>query len=145
MDKNYSIIEIGTFKEDLANKKRIMVGQELDLTGSEISFNHTPAGGFTPFAHSHKLNEEVYIILSGNGMFMVDGDEFPIKEGSIIRIEKVEPVSYSKTGNLRIHSGAPELIYYRRNRPWQDLSRLCFGMEACKQYYNTSTFVFLIC
>ncbi len=86
MDKNYSIIELGTFKEDLANKKRIMVGQDLGLTGSEISFNHTPAGGFTPFVHSHKLNEEVYIILSGNGMFMVDENEFPIKEGSIIRV-----------------------------------------------------------
>lgn len=86
MDKNYSIVEIGTLKEDLAIKKRIMVGQDLGLTGSEISFNHTSAGGFTPFVHSHKLNEEVYIILSGKGMFMVDGDEFPIMEGSIIRV-----------------------------------------------------------
>ena len=86
MSKNYSIMEIGTLKEDLAKKERIMVGQELGLTGSEISLNFVPAGKYTPFVHSHKLNEEVYIILNGKGLFMVDGDEFPVQEGSIIRV-----------------------------------------------------------
>ena len=86
MEKNYSIMEIGTLKGDLADKGRIMVGQELGLTGSEISFNYAPAGTFAPFVHSHKLNEEVYIILSGKGMFMVDGEEFLIQEGNVIRV-----------------------------------------------------------
>ena len=86
MGKNYSIMQIGTLTGDLANKGRIMVGQELGLTGSEISLNYAPAGTFAPFVHSHKLNEEVYVILSGNGMFMVDGEEFPIQEGDIIRV-----------------------------------------------------------
>ena len=86
MGKNYSSMNIGTFKGDLAQKGRVMAGQELSLTGSEISFNYTPAGKFTPFVHSHKLNEEVYIVVSGSGKFMVDGDEFDIQEGSVIRV-----------------------------------------------------------
>lgn len=86
MGKNYRIMEIGTLKENLTEKGRIMVGQELGLTGSEISLNYTPAGAFTPFVHSHKLNEEVYIILGGKGLFMVDGEEFPVGEGSVIRV-----------------------------------------------------------
>lgn len=86
MKKNYSIMEIGTFKEGLASKGRVMAGKELGLTGSEISFNYAPAGSFTPFVHSHKQNEEVYIILSGKGMFMADSDEFSIEEGNIIRV-----------------------------------------------------------
>lgn len=86
MEKNYSIMKIGTLKGDLADKGRIMVGQELGLTGSEISLNYPAAGTFAPFVHSHKLNEEVYIILSGKGMFMVDGEEFLIQEGDIIRV-----------------------------------------------------------
>jgi len=86
MGKNYGLMNIGTFKGALHEKGRVMIGQELSLTGSEISFNYTPAGEFTPFVHTHKLNEEVYIVISGNGKFMVDGDEFTIQEGSIIRV-----------------------------------------------------------
>jgi len=86
MEKNYGLMNIGTFKGALPEKGRVMTGQELSLTGSEISFNYTPAGEFTPFVHTHKLNEEVYIVISGNGKFMVDGDEFTIQEGSIIRV-----------------------------------------------------------
>ena len=86
MGKNYSSMSIGTFKGDLAEKGRVMAGTELSLTGSEISFNYTPAGKFTPFVHSHKLNEEVYIVVSGSGKFMVDADEFDIREGSVIRV-----------------------------------------------------------
>ena len=86
MEKNYGLMNIGTFKGALHEKGRVMAGQELSLTGSEISFNYTPAGEFTPFVHTHKLNEEVYIVISGNGKFMVNGDEFTIQEGSIIRV-----------------------------------------------------------
>ena len=35
----------------------------LGLTGAEISINHLPAGVGVPFVHSHKKNEEIYIIL----------------------------------------------------------------------------------
>lgn len=86
MKKNYHVTEIGTLKEDLAKRERIMVGETLGLTGSEISLNYAAAGKFAPFVHSHKLNEEVYIILSGKGLFMVDEEEFAVQEGSIIRV-----------------------------------------------------------
>ena len=39
----------------------------LGLTGAEISINNLPAGVGVPFVHSHKKNEEIYIILSGKG------------------------------------------------------------------------------
>jgi len=86
MEKNYSLMSVGTFKGDLAEKGRVMAGTELGLTGCEVSLNCTPAGRFTPFVHTHKLNEEVYIVISGNGKFMVDDDEFAIQEGSVIRV-----------------------------------------------------------
>ena len=86
-DKNYGIMSIGTFGGDLVEKGRIMAGEQLGLTGCKISFNATPAGGFVPFVHAHKLNEEVYIILSGDGAFMVDGEEFAVKEGDVVRVD----------------------------------------------------------
>lgn len=103
MEKNYDLMNIGTFKGGLAEKGRVMAGQELSLTGSELSFNYTPAGEFTPFVHTHKLNEEVYIVISGKGKFMVDGDEFAIQEGSIIRI--------APTGERAIKAENDDLVY----------------------------------
>ena len=39
-----------------------------------------------PFFHSHKANEENYIILSGSGKFQVNDEVFDIAEGSVIRV-----------------------------------------------------------
>ena len=39
------------------------------------------------FVHIHKKNEELYIVFRGNGIFFVDGEEFPIQEGSLIRVD----------------------------------------------------------
>lgn len=60
-----------------------------DATGAtscEISFGSLPSGAAVPFFHSHKANEENYIILSGIGKFQVGDDVFDIAEGSVIRV-----------------------------------------------------------
>lgn len=60
-----------------------------DATGAtscEISFGSLPSGASVPFFHSHKSNEENYIILSGAGKFQVDDIVFDVAEGSIIRV-----------------------------------------------------------
>lgn len=55
-------------------------------TGCEISFGTLEPGQAVPFFHSHKQNEEVYLILRGSGDFQVDDTTFPIAEGSIVRV-----------------------------------------------------------
>lgn len=55
-------------------------------TSCEISFGSLPTGAAVPFFHSHKANEENYIILSGAGRFQVDDAVFDIAEGSVIRV-----------------------------------------------------------
>lgn len=60
-----------------------------DATGAtscEISFGSLPTGAAVPFFHSHKANEENYIILSGAGKFQVNEEVFDIAEGSVIRV-----------------------------------------------------------
>ncbi len=89
--KNYSLVDVGNLTE-LAGKEidgmkgRFMLGKALGLTGCEVSMNSCPPGAFAPFVHSHKMNEEVYIIVKGKGVFYVDGEEFPVREGSMIRV-----------------------------------------------------------
>lgn len=59
----------------------------LALTAAEVSLNNLPAGVSIPFVHAHTHNEELYIVLEGNGVFFVDGDEFGISQGDCIRVE----------------------------------------------------------
>ncbi len=52
-------------KVSVAQDTRTELHDKLSLTGAEISVNNLPAGAGVPFVHSHKKNEEIYIILSG--------------------------------------------------------------------------------
>ncbi len=80
--KTYSVTELG----DLDSITRVTLKEKLDLTGAEISVNRLPAGADIPFAHSHKRNEEIYIITSGKGMFLLDGAKLPVNEGTAVRV-----------------------------------------------------------
>jgi mannose-6-phosphate isomerase-like protein (cupin superfamily) len=81
--KNYEAASIGALKD----VTRVTLHEILTLTGSEVSVNRMPAGASIPFIHSHKANEEVYIFLEGRGAFLVDGDQFDVAEGSVVRVD----------------------------------------------------------
>jgi mannose-6-phosphate isomerase-like protein (cupin superfamily) len=81
--KNYESISFGP----LDDVKRVTLHDDLGLTGSEISVNRLPPGASVPFLHSHEMNEEVYLIVAGRGSFLVDGEEFPVVEGTAVRVD----------------------------------------------------------
>lgn len=62
------------------------VKEATEATSCEISFGTLKTGEAVPFFHSHKANEENYIILSGSGKFQVNDEVFEIGEGSVIRV-----------------------------------------------------------
>jgi len=89
--KNFTLMDMGPFKNLLEREYKGFKGKyflrgELGLTSCEVSLNRLPAGKAMPFVHAHKKNEEVYIVTGGNGTFYLDGDEFPVQEGSLIRV-----------------------------------------------------------
>ncbi len=81
--KNYKLSSV----EDIEQAVRATLHEKLSLTGTEISINELPAGVSVPFVHSHKENEEVYIILEGKGQLFIDGQEFNVERGNAIRID----------------------------------------------------------
>jgi len=83
--KNYKVSSIG----EIGKVGRVTLHDELGLTGSEVSVNNLPAGVSVPFVHAHKRNEEVYIVLKGKGQFYIDGDEFAVEEGDVLRLDPV--------------------------------------------------------
>ncbi|MCX4328748.1 MAG: cupin domain-containing protein [Lachnospiraceae bacterium] len=77
--KNYS-------KVSVTQDARTELHDKLSLTGAEISINNLPAGAGVPFIHSHKNNEEIYVVLSGKGKVVVDGETASLAAGDWIRI-----------------------------------------------------------
>lgn len=103
-----------------------------DATGAtscEISFGTLPTGAAVPFFHSHKENEENYIILSGAGKFQVNDEVFDIAEGSVIRVAtnsdrnlkctSAEPMTYiciqAKEGSLGNYTATDAELNEREN------------------------------
>ena len=103
-----------------------------DATGAtscEISFGTLPTGAAVPFFHSHKDNEENYIILSGAGRFQVDDNVFDVAEGSVVRVAthcdrnlkctSAEPMTYiciqAKEGSLGGYTMTDAEITEREN------------------------------
>jgi len=60
-----------------------------DLLGSaglEMSLNVVPPGKGIPFLHRHQQNDEVYVVVGGQGQFLVDGECLDVAEGSVLCI-----------------------------------------------------------
>ena len=75
-----------TQKQLLERKTELSYMKSCLLTGAEISLNELPAGANVPFVHSHKENEEIYGILSGNGKAIIDGEEISLSTGDWLKI-----------------------------------------------------------
>lgn len=80
--KDY-VLELGP---EIKIPGKIFGGQALGSTGGEFSFQVFAPGQETGFLHTHKNHEELYFFLKGKGEFQVDGDIFPVEEGSVIRV-----------------------------------------------------------
>lgn len=73
-------------KVSVAQDARTELHDKLSLTGAEVSINNLAAGTGVPFIHSHKHNEEIYVILEGKGKAVIDGEEVALAAGDWIRI-----------------------------------------------------------
>lgn len=93
---NFSAISVGALNElgdyvlelgpEVKIPGKVFGGAALGATGSEISFQVFQPGTESGFLHTHKNHEELYFFLSGKGEFQVDGEVFPIAEGSVVRV-----------------------------------------------------------
>ena len=78
---------------------KVFGGGAVGATGGEFSFQSFAPGSETGFLHTHKNHEELYFFLSGKGEFQVDGEVFPIEEGSVVRVAPDGKRSVRNNGN----------------------------------------------
>lgn len=82
---------------------KVFLRETLGATGVEISWNSFPPGAGMPFLHAHREHEEVYLFTGGEGEFQVDGEIFPVREGSAVRVSPAGARAYRNTGNTPLH------------------------------------------
>ncbi len=113
---HFAALDLGSFSDlkqycfeseggKLRVEGKLFLKQALNLTSSEISFNSLPAGKSVPFYHKHRLNEEIYVFLKGQGEFEVDDQVCWVHEGTVLRIDPA--------GVRRLHNTSTEedLVY----------------------------------
>ena len=110
-----------------------------DLEKPEISINHLPVGASVPFVHYHKTNEEIYIILSGKGKAVVDGEDIELSAGDIVRIAPDgkrqffaaddSEISYAC---IQVKAGSLEAVYRRRCSNRVSMSFKVVGISASR-------------
>ena len=93
--QNFEAVNIGSWDEVIGYELpmgpnvlhgKVFVGQAVGATGGELSFQTLVPGQDSGFLHTHKTHEELYIIIKGEGQYQVDGEIFPVREGTVIRV-----------------------------------------------------------
>ena len=105
--KNFTAVNVGKLSEvkdyvlplgEIEIPGKVFVGQALQVTGSELSFQTLVPDQDSGFLHTHKTHEELYFILKGEGVYQVDGEVFPVSEGSIVRVAPEGKRALKNTG-----------------------------------------------
>jgi uncharacterized cupin superfamily protein len=106
---NFSAAQYGApaawraFEMDHPRRGRIQgktfLGSPLGLTGMEVSLGSMQPGEAMPFVHAHKQNEELYLVLSGTGEMLVDGERIPLRPGSAVRVATAGVRAWRATGS----------------------------------------------
>ncbi len=106
--RNYKAVSIGSIDQIIEHelpmgpnviKGKVFVGQAMGTTGSELSFQTLVPGQDSGFLHTHKTHEELYIILRGEGTYQVDGEQFAVSEGTIVRVSPDGHRALKNTGS----------------------------------------------
>lgn len=105
---NFSAISVGALNElddyvlelgpEVKIPGKVFGGAALGATGGEFSFQVFQPGTESGFLHTHKNHEELYFFLSGKGEFQVDGEVFPLAEGSVVRVNPAGKRSVRNNG-----------------------------------------------
>ncbi len=77
-------------------KEKEFLSRPLGCKGVGFSFVRYKPGQGATYVHRHKVQEEVFLTVQGNGTLILDGKRIAMPEGTIVR---VGPTVYRAIGN----------------------------------------------
>lgn len=94
-------------------RTRVLVGVDSPLQAEHYVVGTAsvhPGGGVPQHAHE---TEETYMILSGTGVMIIDGEEVPIQADDVIYLEPMQPHELKNTGDTEMKTifvYAPKMV-----------------------------------
>jgi len=73
--------------------------KELELEKSGLSYQRVPPGYRFPYGHTHKKQEEVYVVVGGSGRMKIDDEIVELKQWDVVRVPP---------GTWRCYEGGPK-------------------------------------
>lgn len=92
-----------TTPSGLAVTGKVFLREALAATGAEISWNSMAPGAAMSFLHAHREHEEIYLFTGGEGDFQVDGEIFPVREGSVVRVAPDGARAWRNTADVALN------------------------------------------
>jgi mannose-6-phosphate isomerase-like protein (cupin superfamily) len=83
--------------------------QELELESSGVSYQRLAPSTRVPFGHKHSVQEELYVVVGGDGRIKLDDDVIELRQWDAVRIppETMRCVEAGPDGIELIAFGAP--------------------------------------
>ena len=66
-----------------------MATEALELEQSGLGYQRVPPGYRFPYGHTHKKQEEVYVVVHGSGRMKLDDEIVELKEWDVVRVRPV--------------------------------------------------------
>jgi quercetin dioxygenase-like cupin family protein len=63
-----------------------MATHALELEQSGLSFQRIPPGNRFPYGHTHRTQEEVYVVIRGGGRMKLDDEVIELRERDAVRV-----------------------------------------------------------
>jgi len=85
--KNFKALEdVGPRFDGAPDLEFHLATKALELEHSGLSYQRIPPGSRFPYGHTHKTQEEVYVVVRGSGRMKVDDEIFEVEEWDAVRV-----------------------------------------------------------
>ena len=80
------LVDVGSNFDGPPDLEFRMATQALELENSGLTYQHVPPGYRFPYGHTHKTQEEIYVVVRGSGRMKVDDEIVDLSEWDAVRV-----------------------------------------------------------
>jgi mannose-6-phosphate isomerase-like protein (cupin superfamily) len=79
-------VDVGSNFDGSPDLEFRLVGRALELEQSGLSYQRIPPDYRFPYGHTHKEQEEVYVVVGGSGRMKLDDEIVEVKKWDVVRV-----------------------------------------------------------
>ena len=82
----HDVTDVGSNFDGAPELEFRLATDELELEQSGLSYQRIPPGSRFPYGHTHKEQEEVYVVVRGSGRMKLDDEIVELREWDAVRV-----------------------------------------------------------